>query len=188
MWWAQLLNNIIALLDAGGAGGSNSFESIATSSPTSGSSVTFSSIPSTYKSLQLRVVSFGTSGGGNNLQFNSDTGTNYVRHTLYGDGTTVTAGSNTGQSSIFFNGRTVGLNTTYPLVSIVDIIDYASTSKNKTVRIFSGNDNNGTQGSQEVNLFSGLWLSTSAISTITINCSAGAFATGTSIALYGIKG
>lgn len=165
----------------------SSFESIATFSPTSGTSISFTSIPSTYKSLQIRSVGFGSSGGGMNMQFNSDTATNYIRHTLYGDGSTVTAGANTGQTSIFFNGRVTPLSTTYGEASIIDIVDYANTSKNKTVRIFSGADNNGTAGAQEVDLFSGLWLSTAAISTITINISAGAFATGSSIALYGIK-
>lgn len=162
----------------------SSFESIATATPT-GTTVTFSSIPSTYKSLQLRVLSFGSAGGANNMQFNGDTGANYVRHTLYGDGTTVTAGSNVGASSIFINGRATPLSTTYGEASIIDIVDYANTSKNKTVRIFSGADNN---GSGESDLFSGLWLNTGAISSITINISAGAFATGSSIALYGIKG
>ena len=71
--------------------------------------------------------------------------------------------------------------------SIVDIVDYGSASKYKTVRSFDGADMNGS--GTEINLTSGLWLSTSAITSITLTTTGGyAFRAGTTFALYGIKG
>ena len=72
------------------AGGS--FESIQTITvgTTSQASVTFSSIPATYTHLQLRI---SNRGGGSTVQLNSDTTSNYKRHYLYTDGTSVLAGT-----------------------------------------------------------------------------------------------
>jgi hypothetical protein len=165
----------------------SSFDSIATSTPTSGSSVTFSSIPSTYKSLQIRYLNKNSSAGRPTyIQFNSDTGTNYSYHFLQGNGDTANT-SFTGTSKSYIqadvtNGFT---DTLYPMAGIIDVIDYASTSKNKTVRGFYGIDTNNTVG-QGVSVGSGAWYSTSAINSITITTS-GTFGSGTSIALYGIK-
>ena len=50
-----MLNSIVSVLDSGGAGGGGSYESIATVTlGSNATAITFSSIPSTYKSLQLR--------------------------------------------------------------------------------------------------------------------------------------
>ena len=70
-------------------------------------------------------------------------------------------------------------------MSIIDIIDYASTTKNKTVRAFFGLDLN---GSGSVTLGSGLWMNTNAITDININAAADPMAAGSTFALYGIKG
>ena len=163
-----------------------SFESIATYNPTSGSSVTFNSIPSTYKHLQIRFLSYTTSGADYPfIRFNSDSGSNYVIHRLYGNPPDAVANSGTAQTSIATSQNTV---VNYPLVGVIDIIDYASSSKNKTVRIFSGFNTNNSS-SQRIQLFSGLWLNTNAITSITVaNNASESWASGTSIALYGIKG
>jgi hypothetical protein len=68
----------------------------------------------------------------------------------------------------------------------MDILDYANTSKNKTIRMLSGNDRN---GSGDIILISGLWASTSAINQIDLRLeSAANFAQYSQFALYGIKG
>jgi len=163
-----------------------SFESIATVNGTgSAATLTFSSIPSTFKSLQIRCIAGDTAGGLINLQFNSDTGSNYAYHWMRGNGTSATAAGYVTQTKIGFAGYSWG---TSPImgVSIIDIIDYASTTKAKTSRAFWGHDNN---LSGVVSLSSGLWTSTSAITSISlINNSANNFSTATSFALYGIKG
>lgn len=195
MWWVQLLNSIIALLN-GGAGGGGSYESIATAAGTGSSGViTFSSIPSTYKSLQIRAISrstFASTGAGNTkVQFNGDTATNYAWHNLFGDGATVTANGNATQSGILID-RTTPMASETPTqamaVLIIDIADYASTTKAKTLRSFVGYNGNTGVSPEQVRLNSGLWTSTSAITSITLTSELGNYTTTSSFALYGIKG
>ena len=165
---------------------SGAYDSIATTTVGAGgaASITFSSIPSTYTHLQLRVsLVSSTSTSNQAVQFNSDTGANYARHALYGNGSTVTAAGTTGNTSIRVSTFT-GADATYPTSFIVDILDYANTNKYKTVRSLAGIDLN---GSGEVTFLSGLWLSTSAISTLVLT-GGGTIAQNTVAALYGIKG
>jgi hypothetical protein len=176
---------ILGIMASSMQGVVGAYESIATSNPSGVSTITFSSIASTYKHLQVRISMVGASGGslivGN---FNSDTGANYTWHELQGQGTTASAYSGTGNTYSRWFGRNVGTSSTAPTALIVDVLDYANTSKNKTVRVLAGMDAN---GSGEVNLTSSLWLDTAAISSITIKThDAVNFASGTKIALYGI--
>jgi hypothetical protein len=185
----------LGILAASGAGGGGSFESIASATGTGSSGViTFSSIPSTYKHLQIRGIAKDTYAGTFELptrvRFNSDTGNNYTMHNLNGNGASVAAqGEATGTNAFFkFRGSNLSTDATFAnmnAVSILDIIDYADTSKYKTVRGFSGSDRN---GSGSIFLISGLWLSTSAINTITLTADGTNWTTSTTFALYGIKG
>lgn len=164
----------------------SSYESIATATGNgTASSVTFSSIPSTYKSLQLRISYLATATK-LFLQPNGDTNTaNYARHSLYADGSTVSALGVAASTNPFITNLAADSSTTNPTVVIIDIHDYASTTKNKTVRIFTGIDNN---GSGAVNLNSILWMSTTAISSLVIpNQNGNNYNTGSTFSLYGIK-
>lgn len=189
MWQAELLNTILGSLSSGVAASTSSFESIASATPTSGTSVTFSSISSTYKHLQLRIIGFAATASDSALQLrmNNDSTANYVRHRLKGNGTAASADGTTAETYISLGDSTLGITTTNPYVYIIDLIDYASSTKNKTARILSGSDRN---GSGVINLNSGLWLSTSAINRLDVAVVAAGdnFATGTTISLYGIKG
>ena len=159
------------------------FESIATAIGTGSSgTITFSSIPSTYKHLQIRgfVLSAGTDTA--QLRFNSDTGTSYARHRIFGNGSTATASGSISNTFIILN---EGSSNTLPNTFIVDVIDYASATKRKTVRSFSGIDQN---GSGNIGLFSGLWNNTDAITSATIFLNSGNYNATTVISLYGIKG
>jgi hypothetical protein len=141
----------------------SSYESIATITTGTGN-FSFTSIPSTYKHLQLRINFLTTNVGSPlGIRFNNDTSSIYAYHRLTGDGSSAGAGGQASDSYIglFYDKGFVG---TYPNVAIIDIIDYASTTKNKTLRSFAGNDNNSTGG--EVYLESGLWASTAAINRI----------------------
>ena len=82
------------------AADTGSFESIATATGTgSSSTITFSSIPSTYTHLQIRgigksVLSTPASSDYAKMYFNGDTSTaNYYAHQLYGDGSTAASDS-----------------------------------------------------------------------------------------------
>ena len=159
-----------------------SYESIATVTVGSGgsSSISFSSIPSTYKHLQLRA--YAPTGQYFNIRFNGDTTTsNYREHYLGGTGSSVYVGSNA--SNLFFPGAG---GWSQPYVGILDILDYQNTDKYKTQRVLEGYDPNGTGG--EINLRSGLWMSTSAISSIVLSRSGASVGQYSSFALYGIKG
>jgi hypothetical protein len=183
-----MLTSLIGIIaSSGGAAGSGAYESIASATGTGSSgTITFSSIPSTYTSLQIRYQMF-TSVAGNALRirFNGDTGTNYTQHYLYGDGSTVTAGGLTSQSFIAAGSNANGPSSTSPVVGIIDIHDYSSTTRNKTLRDFSGVDQN---GAGDANLNSGLWMSTAAITSIECYTGSSNWTTSTVFALYGIKG
>jgi len=74
-------------------------------------------------------------------------------------------------------------------VGIIDLHDYASTTKNKTVRSFTGYDFNSLYGvAGSVGLRSGLFISTNAVTSISITLAASNFSTQTVFSLYGIKG
>jgi hypothetical protein len=175
----------------------SSYESIASATGTGSTTITFNSIPSTYAHLQLRCVYKSTDTGSTswvagNITLNNDSGNNYTDHRLFGDGSSVSADGNDTSSSSRPQIYGYTSSATYSNrfgVSIVDIHDYASTTKNKTIRIFNGLDFNGS-GYQGVILRSSLWVDTSAINRldITVQGGLGNFASGTSFALYGIKG
>jgi hypothetical protein len=160
-----------------------------TGNPTS---ITFSDIPQTYQHLQLRIlgrtVSTGLYGASVRLQMNNDTSTNYARHLLYGDRSTASAGQATSQAFMafsYFVSETSASTSNYS-ASILDILDYKTTSKYKTVKGIGGWDSN---SAGTISIGSGLWLSSSAITSLKITFdSSSSMATDTSITLYGIKG
>ena len=191
-----MLNNIAAIFSGGVSGGAGAFESIATATGTGSSgTITFSAIPSTFQHLQIRVLvrdtSTSTTGAGINLRLGNgsiDTGTNYARHNIYANGTTVSASGTASTTNISMSTTVAGGNSTADIygVALIDIHDYASTSKYKTVRSFTGTDFNNANGA--LALTSGLWMSTSAINTLRLYISSGSFTTSSTFALYGIKG
>ena len=163
------------------------FESIATVTCSGGeTTITFSSIPATYTHLQIRgIANISTADALSPIRFNSDSGANYVYHRLTGNGTTAAAASGTSMTGGKANagiGFPSGANIFGPF--IMDILDYANTSKYKTMRTLTGGDSNGSGG---VEFDSGLWMSTSAISTILFTAASGTFTQYSSFALYGVK-
>lgn len=173
---------------------SPAYDSIATVNVGSGgsSSISFSSIPSTYKHLELRWIGRTTvaSSGLDGLYvvFNSDTGSNYSGHRLLGNGTSVTANAYTSRGDILITtGLIRGNETSGNFGSgIMSVLDYANTNKYKITKTLTGA--NGSSQSEEI-LMSGSWMSTSAITSMTITAEANhTFAQYTQFALYGIKG
>jgi hypothetical protein len=163
------------------------FESIATASLSGVNTATFSSIPATYKHLQIRYHGLSANGENPYLELNGDTGSNYRYHGVYGSAGAVAAG---GSLNTFYNidlGN-YGGSSTHPEVIIIDFIDYASTTKYKTLRSFFGNDRN-SASQNDVGLSSCLWLDTTAINSIRVYTSGATnWSTGATVALYGIKG
>lgn len=170
---------------------STAFESIASVTATGGeSSLSFTSIPSTYQHLQIRgLIRFNFASTGNGIawcRINNDSGSNYARHELSGNGSTVNAaGAATQTLGLYYpapyDSNTAGIFGTV----IIDIHDYASTTKNKTVRAFAGSDLN---GSGDIYLSSMLWQSTTAVNRFDLFTGGNNWKAGTTFALYGIKG
>jgi len=177
------------ILAAPFAGVTGDYQSIAsfTVDATADLTITFSSIPSTYKHLQIRAIALSNSDTQPVLlRFNSDSGSNYSWHALHGQGSA--AGSNAGASAssiITTLNANRGLNPSNPWSFVIDILDYADTNKYKTVRALHGAD---YAGSGEINLTSGNWRNTAAVSTITMSMASSGFNQYSSFALYGIKG
>lgn len=154
------------------------------------SSITFSSIPQTYKSLQLRVNVLNAAGGSTQcgVQFNSVT-TGYYYHGL------AATNGNTAYADVFGNVAYIigspasagGLSISYPAVSIIDIIDYTSTSKFKTIKGILGINNN-VNVSSTMGAYGGLYPSTTAITSLTYySTGSNAFSSTSSFALYGVS-
>ena len=169
------------------AGAGGNFEAISTITVGAGgaSSIEFTSIPGTYQHLQVRfmVVASSTSTIAYTVQFNGDTASNYYSHRLRGDGSSASAGGD-GRSDLPV-GESTG-STSNARVAVLDILDYANTSKNTVIRTLYGVDNN---GSGIAGIYSGLWSNTNAITSMKFaNSNASNFAQYTTAALYGIGG
>ena len=165
----------------------SSYESIATITGTGSSgTISFTSIPSTYKHLQVRWMGKSTSTGTYTaLTFNGDSGASYATHSVYGTGSNPAATEAYSNNSSMSGGFLTASTDTGFGIAVLDILDYANTSKNKTLRGLTGRENN---GSGIVALISGLWMSTSAVNRLDITVNAGSWSTTSSFALYGIKG
>jgi hypothetical protein len=178
----------------------NSYESIATVSLSGGnqSSISFTSIPNTYKHLQIRAIHKWNYDGNPQgsadyssigIRLNSDSGSNYTLHYLTGNGSTASGAASTPTAKGYLgvssapNGYS-GYANIYG-ATVIDILDYTNTNKYKTVRSLSGFDGN---GSGFVNLTSSLWQNTAAITNIEVLPDYPSWKQYSHFALYGIKG
>ena len=174
----------------------SSYESISTvtvGSPVA--TVSFTSIPATYTHLQVRLIAKSTETLYNQsdaitFYFNADTTyTNYRSHWLRGNGASASASQIQSSGYNIYTGTIASGHSSQASMfgaQIIDILDYANTNKYKTVRTLDGDDLNSAEGL--VGLYSGLWMSTSAVSGLTFQVTNGAnFAQYSQFALYGIK-
>jgi len=188
---------ILGILDSGGAaaGAANSYESIATVTVGGGgaANIEFTSIPATYTHLQIRGIVKGSDTADDRtsivVQYNSDTGNNYARHLLGGNGSATfidSVSSTNARAGV----RLISSYASYASMFtalVIDILDYANTNKYTTTRTLGGFNTNG--GSfQEIVLGSFLWSNTAAITTIKLVPGGGNFVQYSQFALYGVKG
>lgn len=181
-----------------GAGAAGSFDLLETQVlGTAAASVTFSSLStySNYKHFQIRATARTNRSGADSdpiyLRFNSDSGSNYTRHGLggynFGGSSAVYSNAGTSQTSLFLaEAMPVASSTTNAFGAFVtDILDPFDTNKNKTVRTLNGMN----AAWSSIELRSGAWLSTSAVSSILIAPLVGTqLIAGSRFSLYGIKG
>jgi hypothetical protein len=167
------------------------------SSQTLGSSgaVTFSSIPQTFTDLVLVCSVQSASGPSSNsvrcnLQFNSDTATNYsTTRVISNNVNTVGSSRDSTRSQIDEATHISSFGTGEFCTFIFNIMDYANTTTYKSLLQRSGNTTNIEY--KEVGAAASLWRSTAAISTIYIRGGGGnatvGFAAGSTFKLYGIE-
>jgi hypothetical protein len=173
---------------------SNSFESIQSTIVGAGgsASVTFTSIPATYQHLQIRYIARNSEASTNAIYFltgvfNSDTGGNYTSHYYSSDGASLSAAAATGVgSSRFGTINSTAYSSTAYTHGVIDIVDYANTNKYKTSKSVTGTLRSATNNTSYI--LSTAWLSTSAISSISLAPGTGNFVQYSNFALYGIKG
>jgi len=150
---------------------------------TAATTVTFSSIPSTYTDLVLVSSLYGTGDANIFIRLNSDTGTNYSVTHLTSNGASLYGyrfGSQTSFSLNYFGGDQTVLGTN---ARIIYIHDYANTSKYKGLTCTAGH-NDTTDG---LTISVGQWRSNSAITSVTFLAGSGkTLSVNSRLSLYGI--
>jgi hypothetical protein len=139
---------------------------------TAAASVTFSSIPATYRDLIL-VASLSSSTNDNNLAISLNSSTaNFSRVIAYGSSAGIASGS--------FSDNVVGYVTTTLGSQKIDFMDYSATDKHKTILSRSDHQSFITM------MTAARWASTSAITTIGLSISSNNITTGSTFSLYGV--
>lgn len=154
------------------------------------STVTFSAIPQNFKHLQLRILTYNTASQGNiYLNINGDSGANYTYHYTRGNGVSPNSDYGVGNTFAYINYDTNSGTAYAPRV--IDILEYTNTAKLKTIRSLGGWNSN---GSGIVFLQSNLWtkagsgVTSDAINALSFSYNSGNFASGSTFALYGLRG
>lgn len=168
------------------------YDALATVTVPSGgaANVEFAGIPSGYKHLQVRGIVMNAASNDNlAIRVNGDTGSNYSSHQLQGQGSgTPTAAASSSQTAAYLSGLVIA-SSSYPFAFVYDILDYASITKNKTIRGLSGQDGNGTGTATDwrITETSGAWHNTNAVTSLRFYLPAGNMGNYTQFALYGVK-
>jgi hypothetical protein len=146
----------------------------------SASSVTFSSIPATYRDLIL-VLNGSLSSTANILtRLNGDTGSNYLQVVMQGRGSGPVSQSGT-WDVLYPVYNELDLNTRF--LTTIQFMDYAATDKHKSILIRS---NFNSVSEQRTEAHANRWASTSALTTIAFTLTAGNYNAGSTFNLYGI--
>jgi hypothetical protein len=139
----------------------------------SASSVTFGSIPGSYRDLVL-VASADNSINQLNLRFNGDGGANYSRIGGYAPNPAVAfAETNVTEARS-------GLSSSGFRASVTQIMDYSATDKHKIIL--------NRAATSVVVMQAVRWANTAAITTMLCSAGAGTFSAGSTFSLYGIAG
>lgn len=150
--------------------------------------VEFTSISGIYTDLIIvcstRTTATGTQNGFN-VQFNSDTGSNYGLVDLYGNANGTAASEKYSNTSSGDGGRvenSSSSNTNFGL-NILQILNYSNTTTYKTLLSRS------TCDAETYKIYYGVstWRNTDAITAIKLSSSSGNFVSGSNFTIYGIK-
>jgi hypothetical protein len=187
---------VLAVAGAGG-GAAGSFDWLETSLiSTNTASVTFSNLNtySDYKHLQIRLTGRTNRADFQDriaIRYNGRTTTTYASHKLEGNGSALSSAVQTSFQFIYttgsdgFNLFAASETANFFGAAIIDILDFKTASKTKTLRMFSGMAG-GTQA-KSVILSSGFEATAEALTSLTLLPQFGSWVSGTRISLYGIK-
>jgi len=143
------------------------------------SSVTFASIPQTYRDLVLVSSSKMTTASYSILNLNGNTSTVYSSVNMAGDGSSTDSGSVT-QSKFYPNYR-FNESTSEFMLSQIQFLDYSATDKHKSALARAN------LAGSVVNAWAGRWANNDEITSIAIAANSGNFAIGSTFSLYGIE-
>jgi hypothetical protein len=145
---------------------------------------------STYKHLQIRAsarTSSASNGATGSLRLNADTGSNYAWRYIQATGSAVQSegvASDTEMENFYAINAANDVASGFTSI-VIDILEPYSTTKNKTVRAFSGVVGN----ENRIRIGSGLWMNTQALTSATMFSTSGeSFVAGSRFSIYGIKG
>jgi hypothetical protein len=144
------------------------------------STITFGSIPGTYRDLVLFFITPVTASAEMLVRFNGDTASNYsyVQMVGFSGGATSATNTTTGARVGFSSASNATDN------AFVSIMDYTATDKHKTLLI-RGNSNQPTLA-ESTRAITARWANTSAITTLSVLITSGNFSAGSTFSLYGI--
>ena len=163
------------------------FETIATTSLSSSSSaIDFNTIPSSYTNLVIVIVPIGSTQNFLQIQFNGDTGSNYSRQVLSGNGSSNASDQRSSRTAIELD-YNEQISTGANYTSEINIFDYANTTTYKNV-VAKPNSSAFNSGSYGFGWSCGTWRNTNAITSIKLTANTGSFSSGTVATLYGLKG
>ena len=154
------------------------FTPIATSSPSGLTSVTFSSIPSTYTDLILVFSGALSANDGISLRLNSTYTNNNSITSLAGNGTSAASTRGTNIYSIYLYDY-VSPGTTVSNIQ-AHVMNYSNTTTYKTILIRDNSTNSYTEASV------GLWRDTSAVNQLIFYTGGATFSAGSTVTLFGI--
>ena len=157
----------------------------------SAASVTFSSIPSTYTDLVLKVSARSTRVANSNnldLRINADSSALYSYTYIYGSGSSAASSRSSADTSVFVSTMNAANSTSNTFTSAEIYIPSYTVSQNKPFGSFGAFENNSATVN-EIDANAHLYRSTSAITSLTLYSGLGSFNfdTGSSFYLYGIK-
>jgi hypothetical protein len=151
------------------------------------SSIDFTSIPSTYTDLCLKLSARSdraSTGDTLFLKFNSTSST-YTYQRIYAFGSTVGA-SNSTSAGLIAGVVTANSNTSNTFSNIETYIPNYLSGNQKSISLDGVAESN-TTSDNWLNFVAGLWSGTSAITSIGLTCDVGSFMQYSTATLYGIK-
>lgn len=158
----------------------STYDLISSSTVTSATTtVSFTSIPSTYTDLAISIHAKRDSGSPSNafVRFNADSGNNYLRAVLHNTaGSTSVTGTRDTQSGI-----TIWLTTNFSVYNI-EVYHYASSNKHKYSNYFAGSHD------QLAGFYGFNWSNSGAVTSIDFVTTSNNWDVGSTFSIFGIKG